>query len=96
MEVGETVLSLDFINAELDLAEGMVFVVLEIRERDFENAALQGVVRILKTAGTVDKGLPDAFRISVSSFPTVKCHEKSSASIQLTLGSGRSREPNRC
>lgn len=71
MEVGETILSLDFVNAELDLAEGMIFVVLEIRERDFEDAAFQRIVRILKTASAVDKSLSDAFRRRVSSFPTI-------------------------
>ena len=61
MEVGQAVLSLDFIDAELDLAEGVVLVVLEVGKRDFEDTSLQGVVRVLETAGTVDEGLSDTF-----------------------------------
>ena len=54
MEVGEAVLALDFVDTELDFAEGMVFVVLEVGEGDFEDAALEGVVGVLQTGGTVD------------------------------------------
>jgi hypothetical protein len=61
VEVGQAVLSLDFIDAELDLAEGVVLVVLEVGKRDFEDTSLQGVVRVLETAGTVDEGLSDTF-----------------------------------
>ena len=47
MEVGEAVLALDFVDAELDFAEGMVFVLLEVGKGDFEDAALEGVVGVL-------------------------------------------------
>ena len=60
MEVREAVLALNFVDAELDFAEGMVLVVLQISERDFEDAAFEGVVGGFQTSGTVDKGFADA------------------------------------
>jgi hypothetical protein len=60
VEVGEAVLALDFVDAELDFAEGMVFVLLEVGEGDFENAAFQGVVGVLETGCAVDEGFADA------------------------------------
>jgi hypothetical protein len=59
VEVGQAVLALDLIDAELDLAEGVVFIVLEVGEGDLEDTALQGVVGVLQTAGAVDEGLAD-------------------------------------
>ena len=47
MEVGEAVLALDFIDAEFNFAEGMVFILLEVGKGDFEDAALEGVVGVL-------------------------------------------------
>ena len=44
VEVGQTVLSLYFVDTELDLAEGVFLVVLEVGEGDFEDAAFEGVV----------------------------------------------------
>jgi hypothetical protein len=35
---------LHFIDAEFDFAEGVFFVLLEVCERDFEDAAFEGVV----------------------------------------------------
>lgn len=61
VEVGEAVLALDFVDAELDLAESVVFVVLEIGERDLEDTALEGVVGVLQTGGSVDEGFPNTF-----------------------------------
>jgi hypothetical protein len=40
VEVCEAVLALDFVNSQLDLSEGVVFIVLEVGKGDFENAAL--------------------------------------------------------
>lgn len=62
VEVGETVLALDFVDAELHLAESVIFVVLEIGERDLEDTALQGVVGVLQTGGSVDEGFSNTFR----------------------------------
>ena len=41
MEVCQTVLSLDFINAQLDFAEAMVFVLSKVSERDLDDTALE-------------------------------------------------------
>lgn len=60
MEIGQTVFPLNLIHTELDLAEGVIFVVLQVGERYLENAALQGVVRVLETTRSVDKGLSHA------------------------------------
>ena len=49
VEVGEAVLALDFIDAEFDFAERVVFVFLEIGEGDFEDAAFEGVVGVFET-----------------------------------------------
>lgn len=57
VEVGQAVLALDFVDSELDLAERVVLILLEIGERDLEDAALEGVVGVLETSGAVDKGL---------------------------------------
>lgn len=59
VEVGQTVLALDLVDAELDLAEGVVLIVLEVGEGDLDDTALEGVVGVLQTAGAVDKGLAD-------------------------------------
>ena len=67
MEVGETVFALDLVDAELDLAEGVVFVFLEIGEGHFEDSAFEGVIGVLETGGAVDEGLADA-GCSVSTF----------------------------
>jgi hypothetical protein len=59
VEVGQAVLALDLVDAELDLAESVVLILLEIGERDLEYPALQSVVGVLETGGTVDEGLSD-------------------------------------
>lgn len=57
MEVCETALSLDLVYSELDFAESMLLILLEIGKRNLENAAFEGVVGVLETSSTVDKGL---------------------------------------
>ncbi len=59
VEVGQAVLALDLVDAELDLAERVVLILLEIGERDLEYPSLEGVVCVLQTGGAVDKGLAD-------------------------------------
>jgi hypothetical protein len=54
VEVGETVLALDFIHSQLDLSEGMVFIVLEVGEGDFEDSSFQGVIGVFETSCAVD------------------------------------------
>lgn len=61
VEVGQTVFALHLVDTQLDLAESVVFVVLKIGERDFENSAFQRVVGVFQTGGAVDKGLPHTF-----------------------------------
>ena len=60
MEVGQAVLALDLVDAELDLAESVVLILLEVRKGNLEYPALQRIVRVLETGGTVDEGLADA------------------------------------
>lgn len=57
VEVCETALSLDLVYSELDFAESVLLILLEIGKRNLENAALEGVIGVLETSGTVDKGL---------------------------------------
>lgn len=64
MEVGQAVLALDLVDAELDLAESVVLVLLEVGQRDLNDAALQSIVGVLETGGTVDQGLANTSRIS--------------------------------
>ena len=56
MEVGQAVLALDFIDSELNFAECMVFVVLEVGERDFEDSTFEGIVGVLETGCSVYQG----------------------------------------
>lgn len=46
VEVGEAVLALDFVHAEFDLSEGLFFVFVQVRERDFDDAAFERVVGV--------------------------------------------------
>lgn len=62
VEVGQAVLALDLVDPELDLAESVVLILLEISEGDLEDTALEGVVGVLQTGGSVDKGLADTVR----------------------------------
>jgi hypothetical protein len=62
VEVGQAVLALDLVDTELDLAESVVLILLEIGERDLEYPALEGVVCVLQTGGAVDEGLADTAR----------------------------------
>ena len=69
MEIGQAVLALDLIHTKLDLSECVVFVVLQVGEGYLENTALQIVIGVFQTAGSVDDGLADALRTeSVTKF----------------------------
>jgi len=59
VEVGQAVFALDFVDSELNLAESVVFILLEIGKRDFEDAALESVVGVFETGGAVDEGFAD-------------------------------------
>ena len=92
MEVGQAVLALDFVDAELDLAEGVVLVILEVGQGDLEDAALQGVVGVLQTGGAVDESLADT-RGSVSTSELITFLLRRNRAEMHTRGSGRWREP---
>jgi hypothetical protein len=59
VEVGQAVLSLDLVDTELDLAESVVLILLQIGQRNLEDSALQRIVGVLETGGSVDKSLSD-------------------------------------
>lgn len=59
MEVSQAVLALNFIHAELDLPEGVVFVGLKVGERNFEDTTFEGVVGVFDTSCAVHEGFAD-------------------------------------
>lgn len=59
VKVGKAVLALDLVNSQLDLAERILLVLVQVSEGDLEDATLQGVVSVLQTLGAVDEGLAD-------------------------------------
>jgi hypothetical protein len=59
MEVGQAVLALNLIDPESDLAERVVLILLQIGQGDLEYSALQCIVGVLETGGSVDEGLSD-------------------------------------
>lgn len=59
MEVGEAVLALDLVDSQLDLAERVVLILLQVGQGDLDDTALQGVVGVLETGGPVDESLAD-------------------------------------
>ena len=65
VEVGQAVLALNLVDAELDLAEAVVLILLEVGEGSLEDAALEGVVGVLQTGGAVDEGLADTGQLLV-------------------------------
>lgn len=46
MEVGQAILALDFVNPQLDLAEGLLLILDEVSKRNLDDTALEGVVRV--------------------------------------------------
>jgi len=57
VEVGQAVLALNLVDSELNLAERVVLILLQVGQRDLDDASLQGVVCVLETGGAVDEGL---------------------------------------
>ena len=57
MKVGQAVLSLNLIDTELNLAESVVLIFLQVGQRNLEDSSLQCVVGILETGSSVDEGL---------------------------------------
>lgn len=101
MEVGQAVLALDLVDTELDLAESVVLIVLEIGEGNLNDTALQGVVGVLQTTGAVDKGLADTSELPLAHAQTYTRPHNPNDRIESaenggggpTRGSGRSKEP---
>lgn len=85
VEVGQAVLALDLVDAELDLAERVVLVLLEIGERDLEYPALEGVVCVLQTGGAVDEGLADTARGALS---VLRALREADAAAEVLLSDG--------
>lgn len=59
VEIGEAVLALNLIDTELDLAERMLLIFLEIGQGNLNNSALERVIGVLQTGGAVDESLAD-------------------------------------
>ena len=68
VEVRQAVLSLDFVDPKFDLAEGVVFVGLQVRERDFEDTAFEGVIGGFETGRAVYEGFADTVEFFVSMY----------------------------
>lgn len=88
VEVGQAVLALHFVDAKLDLAERVVLILLQIGQRNLEDAALKGVVGVLETGGAVDQCLANA--VIVRQYSKRWCITKRSV---LTREPGRLKEP---
>lgn len=95
VEVGQAVLALDLVDSELDLAESVVLILLQVRQGNLNNSALQRVVGVLQTSGPVDKGLADTVHnpCQISKIPKADVIDAMRAYRLLTLGSGKAKEP---
>ena len=93
VEVGQAVLALDLVDAELDLAESVVLVLLEVREGNLEYPALQRIVCVLETRGAVDEGLADAAETNSVNNPLRRAQAENVVAGSLTLGPGKCQEP---
>ena len=69
VEVGQTILALYLVDSQLDFAESMVFIFLQVGKRNLENAAFERVVRILETSCAVDESLADTASRGLTSVP---------------------------
>lgn len=68
VEVGQAVIALNFVDAETDLAERVILILLQIGEGNLQDASLQGVVGVLQTGGAVNESLADTVFMLVPSF----------------------------
>ena len=57
MEVGEAVLSLNLVNAKFNLAERLLFVLVEVTERDLDDTALERVVCVFCAMADMKEGI---------------------------------------
>lgn len=59
VEVGQASLSLDFVYAKAELAEGLVLALgVQIPKGDIQDAPTEGIIGVLQALGAVDEGLP--------------------------------------
>lgn len=66
VEVGQDVTTLDLVNTETNAAGSVVLRALEVSEGDVQNTALELVVGVTQTTGTVDHSLADVADIKRS------------------------------
>lgn len=66
VEVGQAALALNLVDSEANFAERVVLILLEIGERNFDNATLKGVVCVLQTGCAVDEGFADTGKGNIS------------------------------
>ena len=59
VEVGQQVLTLNFVNSQLDLSVRVVLRTLQVSQANFEDTALQTISSVLQTGRLVDQGLTD-------------------------------------
>ncbi len=59
VEIRQAVFPLHFVHAQLDLAECVALVFLQIGEGDLEDAALECIVGVFETGRAVDEGFAD-------------------------------------
>lgn len=57
VEVGQAGSALDLVDTELELAERLLVILVKVSERSLNDTALERVVGVLQTLGSVDKGL---------------------------------------
>lgn len=69
MEVGEAVLALDFVDSQLDLAERVVLVFLEVSKGDLKDPTFESFIGVLETSGTIDESLSDTINSQPLSAP---------------------------
>lgn len=80
MEVCKAVLSLDFIDTQLDFSERMVLILLQVGQGNFEDPSLQSVICILQTCGSVDESFADTTP-SVQSIKVLDCDDTSAHTL---------------
>ena len=59
VERGKAVLALDVLDPQLDLSEALVLILVQVAQRELDDSALERVVGVLETLGSVDQGLTD-------------------------------------
>lgn len=83
VEVGQAVLALDLVHTELDFAESVVLILLEVGEGNFEYPALERIVGVLETSGAVDEGLADAERDTLVSKAAIEREQQQRGGLTL-------------